>query len=163
MPDSSNTDTHSASTAMSPRSVLFETIHADHVAVVAALNAWQAAAPDAEGSLREELVRRLHAHLDAEEQVLYPELAKVEAITAFIEHMRDQHQEIRAALDAAVAQGPRDHSDASRTLASRIDEHTAEEESRLFDYAALYLAGDLESIAIELADALQKAQGAYGV
>jgi hemerythrin-like domain-containing protein len=107
----------------------------------------------------------LRRHMNVEEAVFYPALARIEMLASFVEHMREQHQVIRDALEALdqVAPGDPHFEAAARRLNEALDAHVQEEESRGFAYAAEHLAGELDALAVEMEDRRECERGAYGV
>lgn len=111
------------------------------------------------------LCQAIEQHLSIEEKVFYPALARVEALSAFVDRMHDQHRVIRETLQALLTTdiASEEFGQAVRMLNDAVDRHVEDEEQRAFDYAVEHLGGELDALAVELEAQREAAQGAFGV
>lgn len=79
--------------------------------------------------------------------------------------MLGQHEAIRDALASlnAMSADSLDVPLAAKEVARALKRHVTDEENALFEHAAEHLAGELESLAVEIEAARREEQGAYGV
>lgn len=108
---------------------------------------------------------RLEQHMTVEEKVFYPALARMEMLGAFIDRMHDQHRVVRECLEALreVEPGQAGFAAAVRRLDDAVDRHIQDEEQRGFAYAAEHLAGELDTLAVEMEAQRDAQRGAFGV
>jgi hemerythrin-like domain-containing protein len=146
------------------RSIAFEFLHREHEESDRLLGELLMRQGDLERA-RRMLDDSLRRHMAVEEAVFYPALARLEMLGSFVERMRTQHGLIREALDALNGIGPNDprFQDAAQRVNELVDAHVQEEETRAFAYAVQHLAGELESIAVEMEHRRECERGAYGV
>jgi hemerythrin-like domain-containing protein len=147
------------------RSIAFEFLHREHEEVDRLLGELLMRQGDLERA-RRMLDESLRRHMAVEEAVFYPALARLEMLGSFVERMHTQHDLIREALDALNGIGFDDDprfQDAARRVNELVDAHVQEEETRAFAYAVQHLAGELESIAVEMEHRRECERGAYGV
>jgi hemerythrin-like domain-containing protein len=146
------------------RSIAFEFLHREHEESDRLLGELLMRQGDLERA-RRMLDESLRRHMAVEEAVFYPALARLEMLGSFVERMHTQHGLIREALDALNGIGPDDprFQDAAQRVNELVDTHVQEEETRAFAYAVQHLAGELESIAVEMEHRRECERGAYGV
>jgi len=146
------------------RSIAFEFLHREHEESDRLLGELLMRQGDLERA-RRMLDDSLRRHMAVEEAVFYPALARLEMLGSFVERMHTQHGLIREALDALNGIGPDDprFQDAAQRVNELVDTHVQEEETRAFAYAVQHLAGELESIAVEMEHRRECERGAYGV
>jgi hypothetical protein len=146
------------------RSVAFALLHREHEEADRLLGELQAGEGDLDRA-RRMLDEALRHHMNVEEAVFYPALARIEMLGAFVELLHMQHGVIREALVALGSVDPGDarFADAVRRLDEAVDQHVQDEETRAFAYAAEHLAGELEGLAVEMEHRRECERGAYGV
>jgi hypothetical protein len=147
-----------------PGSIAFELLEREHQEVDALLGELADERADRDRA-RRMVEEALRAHMAMEEAVFYAALDNVGALHSFVERMRSQHQLIREALDTVCREpiGSPAFGQAVQRLDRLVDEHLEEEQMRAFAYAAEYLAGELEALAVEMEHRRQCERGAYGV
>jgi hypothetical protein len=145
-------------------SIAFELLERDHREVDALLGELADENADRDRA-RRMAAEALRAHMAMEEAVFYAALDNVGAVHSFVERMRAQHGRIRETLDTVCGQpiGSPGFAQSVERLDRLVDEHVEEEEMRAFAYAAEYLAGELEALAVEMEHRRQCERGALGV